>query len=43
MAYRLVINGSRHIGQCVLQALYEHQRTDASFPSMTVVASSVTY
>ena len=33
MAYRLAINGQGRIGQCVLQALYERQRTDASFPS----------
>lgn len=38
MAYRLAINGYGRIGQCVLRALYERQRTDASFPPMTVVA-----
>ena len=38
MAYRLAINGYGRIGQCVLRALYERQRTDASFPPMTVGA-----
>ncbi len=34
MAYRLAINGYGRIGQCVLRALYERQRT----PPMVVVA-----
>ena len=37
MAYRLAINGYGRIGQCVLRALYERQRTDASFPTVVAI------